>query len=138
MPRRLLTSLAALWLTTAVSAAAQASADSASGLLQARQFTEWFYTGQKDSVWAHLDDASRQEVGTPADLARQLDQATRQVGSEMDVVEENLRVADGKTIYNRLAKFSRSDEPIVLQWVFTRGGQITSFGLSPESPAGKR
>ena len=41
-----------------------------------RKYTQWLYTGQFDSLFVHMKEEMRSEMGSPDDMAAQFDQLT--------------------------------------------------------------
>lgn len=107
----------------------------ADSLAYARQLTNWFYGGQADSVFAHLDPEGRQR-GSVTEIQDQLAQITVRAGVETEVVEEKFVKRNGNTQYWRTAKFSEfTAEPLLFRWAFDKQGQIIGVGFGPASQA---
>jgi hypothetical protein len=110
-------------------AGAKAAVDS---LALARQFTQWFYNAQWDSLLAHSPAGERPSRD---EMQRQLDLLTARAGTETQVLEEKFVMRKGRPQYWRTAKFSAMEEPILLRWVIDPTGQIAGMGLGPASQA---
>jgi hypothetical protein len=104
-------------------------------LALARQFTQWFYNNQMDSLWAHHDEESRKSLGSAAYLERSLVQLTTNAGTETEVMEEKFVKRNGRTQYWRTARFTQMSEPILLRWVIGPRGELMGLGMGPLSQA---
>jgi len=131
--------------TTAASATASATATAAdpapvvhprvgNEIELGRKYTEWFYTAQFDSLWAHFDEDSRKEIGQASKMGEWLDQLTAQAGEETKVIEEKVVMRKGNPQYWRTASFSMMAEPLMLRWVIVNG-EIRGIGMNPASQA---
>jgi len=99
-----------------------------------RKYTEWFYTAQFDSLWAHFDEDSRKEIGQASKMGEWLDQLFVQAGEETKVIEEKVVMRNGNPQYWRTASFSMMAEPLMLRWVIVNG-EIRGIGMNPASQA---
>jgi len=99
-----------------------------------RKYTQWLYTGQFDSLFVHMKEEMRSEMGSPDDMAGQFDQFTAQVGDETGVVDEKVVMRKGNPQYWRTAEFSMAPEPIMIRWVIV-DGEIWGIGINPASQA---
>lgn len=99
-----------------------------------RKYTQWLYTGQFDSLFVHMKEEMRSEMGSPDDMAGQFDQFTAQVGDETGVVDEKVVMRKGNPQYWRTAEFSMAPEPIMIRWVIVNG-EIWGIGINPASQA---
>ena len=67
--------IAAVVLTTlSTSAGAQSTAAPQDSLAIARRFAEWFFTSQKDSLWAHSSDDLKGQMKSPDEWTTALEQ----------------------------------------------------------------
>jgi hypothetical protein len=99
-----------------------------------RNYTQWLYTAQFDSLFAHMSEEIRTDMGSPDAMAEQFDQFTAQVGEETKVVDEKVVMRKGNPQYWRTAEFSMAPEPIMIRWVIVNG-QIWGIGINPASQA---
>ena len=99
-----------------------------------RQFTALLYTAQFDSLFAHMSEELRTDMGSPDDMAAQWDQFSAQIGEETKVVDEMVVMRNGSPQYWRTADFSMAPEPIMIRWVIV-DGQIRGIGINPASQA---
>jgi hypothetical protein len=99
-----------------------------------RQFTALLYTAQFDSLFAHMSEDLRTDLGSPDDMAAQWDQFSARIGEETKVVDEMVVMRKGSPQYWRTAEFSMSPEPVMIRWVIV-DGQIRGIGINPASQA---
>jgi len=99
-----------------------------------RKYTQWLYTAQFDSLFAHMSDGMRTDMGSADTMAGQFDQFTAQVGEETKVLEEKVVMRKGNPQYWRTADFSMAPEPIMIRWVIV-SGEIQGIGINPASQA---
>jgi hypothetical protein len=99
-----------------------------------RQYTALLYTAQFDSLFAHMSEELRTDMGSPDDMAAQFDQFTAQVGEEIKVIDEMVVMRNGSPQYWRTADFSMAPEPIMIRWVIV-DGEIRGIGINPASQA---
>ena len=104
-------------------------------LALARKFTQWFYAGQADSLFAYSSDETKERMGSPAAWQERADQVAVRAGAETEVIEERFRMRNGRPQYWRTANFSQMSEPFLLRWVIDGEGKITGIGLGPLSQA---
>lgn len=133
-------------LSIALAVAAPASAQSApvtsdpTSLLWGRQFTEWFYSGQTDSIFALMDEERQRRSQTPTEMLKLLSTVQQQGGVETDVISEEVKpdtaVAGGYR-YIRRTHFSNVPQMVVrLVWVINGDRKIAGFGIRPEDQSG--
>jgi len=99
-----------------------------------RKYTQWFYTAQFDSLYAHMSEDARKEMGSASAMAEGLDQLTAQAGEETSVVSEKVVMRKGNPQYWRTANFSMMGEPLIIRWVIVNG-EIWGIGMNPASQA---
>jgi hypothetical protein len=99
-----------------------------------RKYTQWFYAAQFDSLWAHMSEDSRKEIGQASAMGEWLDQLTTHAGEETKVIEEKVVMRKGNPQYWRTADFSMMAEPLMLRWVIV-DGEIFGIGMNPASQA---
>jgi hypothetical protein len=117
--------------STALHAQQQLPADS---MELGRKFTEWFYTGQADSLLAYLV-VNPERPMTTDDIERSILQVASRAGNEVSVIEEKFITRNGARQYWRTAKMSILEEPFLLRWVITPEGKIGGLGMGPLSQA---
>ncbi len=100
-----------------------------------RQYSEWFFTSQVDSLWAHMSDDMKEGLGNPATIAEHLARLVSRAGTEVDVMEEKMVMRNGKPQYWRTSTYTMASEPIQLRWVIVENGAIAGVGMNPLSQA---
>lgn len=126
---------AVLALAGAVPAAAQ-QADSAA-LAQGRQYTQWLYAGQVDSLWARFSPDMRTAIPSAEALAAFQGQIQAQAGTETEVLGE--RILDpppepGLRVYVRSARFSSVPMTIDVVMAMDSAGTLQGFSVRPQQP----
>jgi hypothetical protein len=132
--RRLLVAVAAVALAGS-QVAAQAPAAPKDSLAFARTVSEWFFTAQKDSLWAHSSAEVRTQLEKPDAYVEALSQLTGRAGAEEKVIEEKFIKRKGNTQYWRTSKYSVEAEPVMLRFAFSPDFQIIGIGMNPASQA---
>ncbi|HMU60260.1 MAG TPA: hypothetical protein PKA66_00645 [Gemmatimonadales bacterium] len=99
-----------------------------------RQFTALLYTAQFDSLFAHMSEEMRTDMGSPDDMAAQWDQFAARIGEETKLVDEMVVMRNGSPQYWRTADFSMAPEPVMIRWVIV-DGEIRGIGINPASQA---
>jgi hypothetical protein len=126
---------AALTAFVAVPALAQQPADSAR-MRTGRSYTQWFYEGKTDTLWALFTPEMRGHAPTAGDLAAFRGQIAIQLGAETAVVSESVADDGGVTVYTRIARFEKAPAPLRLVWATDAGGRVSGFGVRPAGPQG--
>ena len=104
-----------------------------------RTLTSWIYSGKTTSVWAVLNNDMRMVFGTERVLKKFCDGIAKDAGRETGVISERVALATGVSIYIRTALFSKTVEPMVIEWTFDKAGSVHGLTISPEkSPAKSR
>jgi hypothetical protein len=117
---------------TPVSAHAQdAGVDS---LALARQYTQWLYAGEADSLLAHSTDETRVDM-VDGGFTRLSKMIADHAGFELEVSEETWKLRNGDCQYWRTAQFSATEEPILIRWVLDPQGRIAGIGAGPWTQA---
>ena len=99
-----------------------------------RKFTQWLFTAQFDSLFAHADADGQQTLGKPEEMQAHLDELVARLGDESEVIEEKVVMRNGKPQYWRTSNYSLAPEPFMLRWVIVKG-QIMGIGMNPASQA---
>lgn len=102
-------------------------------LALARQYSDWLYAGEADSLFGHTTDEARAELTTEL-YARTCELIAQRAGFEIDM-EETWKLRNGDCQYWRTATFSATEEPLLLRWVLDSAGRISGLGLGPYSQA---
>lgn len=122
---------------TAALAPAQALAQDApvDSLALARQYTQWLYAGEVDSLLAHSTEETRTKMGASGDFTRVSELIAERGGFELEVSEETWKLRNGDCQYWRTAQFSAMDEPLLIRWVLDPQGRIDGLGAGPFTQA---
>ena len=131
--------LGALFTSSAVAQEAQPEAGTiqppADTLAIGRRATEFFYNGEIDSLWAMLTPAFQEGLGGPDKLLERLDFLSDRAGTEVDLIEESIRMRNGRPQYWRVAEFDLAPEPLLIRWVISPEGKVSGQGLGLASQA---
>jgi len=120
--------LATLFGVPAGSRAQEAAVDS---LGLARQYTQWLYAGEADSLLAHSTDETRAEMTESGAFTSLSQMIAERAGFELEVSEETWKLRNGDCQYWRTAQFSAMEEPLLLRWVLDPRGRIEGIGAGP-------
>lgn len=97
-----------------------------------RKASEWFYSGNLDSLWAHQRDTTDWESRSKFDeeWKDRLYELTQRAGFEEEVLDEEFVKRNGQTQYWRTARFNLMiSEPLMIRWVII-DGSLAGFGLN--------
>jgi hypothetical protein len=130
--RLMVLAIGAASLAPATALAQEAPVDS---LALARQYTEWLYAGEADSLLAHSTEETRTEMGASGDFTRISQMIAERAGFEIEVSEETWKLRSGNCQYWRTAQFSAMDEPLLIRWVLDPLGRIEGLGAGPFTQA---
>ena len=91
-------------------------------LQEGRDYTNLFYAGKANDIWANLSPAMK-KVFSEADaiLGMQL-QTKGQLGAETEVVEEHVLLQEDFVVYQRIVMFQKITTPEIVQWTFDHEG----------------
>ena len=120
---------------TGSAAAAQTPAQSTDSLAFARKISEWFFTAQKDSLWAHSSADMKTQLEKPDSFVDALNDLSARAGAEDKVVEEKFVKRKGNTQYWRTSKYSLVGEPVMVRFAFSPDFTIIGIGMNPASEA---
>jgi len=104
-------------------------------LALARQYTQWLYAGEVDSLLAHSTDEVRAEMTESGGFSRYAQTIGERAGFELEVSEETWKLRNGDCQYWRTAQFSQMEEPLLLRWVLDPRGRIEGIGAGPLTQA---
>ena len=128
---RILT-IGALSLAPASARAQEAAVDS---LALARQYTQWLYAGEADSLLAHSTDATRAGDPMGEGYIRYSQMIAERAGFELEVSEETWKLRNGDCQYWRTSQFSEMEEPLLIRWELDPRGRIEGIGAGPLTQA---
>lgn len=103
-------------------------------LALARQYTQWLYEGEADSLVAHGSAEARASFLTVEGVVQQSSRVVEMLGFEVDLIEETWKLRSGRCEYWRTASFSNVDEFVLLRWVLNVEGEIDAANIGPASP----
>ena len=131
--RRLSTALAILTPMLAMPVVAQeAPVDT---IAVGRRATMFFYDGEMDSLWTMFTPSYQEKLGSIEQLFERFDFLSERAGDEVAVIEETIKMRNGRPQYWRVAEFDLAPEPILLRWVISPEGKISGQGLGLASQA---
>lgn len=104
-------------------------------LALARQYTQWLYAGEVDSLLAYTTDEVRPQMTEGETFARLNQMIVQRAGFELEVSEETWKLRNGDCQYWRTAQFSQMEEPLLLRWVLDPRGRIEGIGAGPLTQA---
>jgi hypothetical protein len=119
--------------TTPVCAAAQ-QADSV-GLMRGRQYAQWLYAGQVDSLWARFAPQMRAAIPSAEAMRGMQQQIQAQTGAETEVVGDRIvetPQAPGLLVYVRSARFATAPMVLDLTIALDSAGAIHGLNLRPQ------
>jgi hypothetical protein len=108
--------------------------------INGRLYTQWFYKDKLDLLWDHFTDDEKlvyQDIDT---LAASREEFINEFGKETGVVSERVISVDQMRLYERVATFDKSGDPVMLQWTLdsSKSFRIALFevrALPPEGPS---
>ena len=104
-------------------------------LALARQYTQWLYAGETDSLLAHSTGETRVDDPEGDDFTRLSKMIADHAGFELEVSDETWKLRNGDCQYWRTAQFSATEEPILIRWVLDPQGRIEGVGAGPWTQA---
>lgn len=100
-----------------------------------RTYAQWFYEGKLADLWLKLSPVVRQAFGSEAKFRAFREQTVSRLGSEKQVLGENVAASGILQIYRRTALFQQS-EGAEIQFAFAPSGAIASFSIDAPRAAG--
>lgn len=132
--KRLITTVA-IAVACGIPVAARGQDASVDSLALARQYTQWLYAGEIDSLLAHTADEVRAQMPEGETFSRLNQMIAQRAGFELEVSEETWKLRNGDCQYWRTAQFSQMEEPLLLRWVLDSRGRIEGIGAGPLTQA---
>lgn len=99
-----------------------------------RRATELFYAAKIDSLWLMFSPGVQESLTEDA-LWDRLDVFQQRAGSEVRLLDESIKMRNGRPQYWRTAEYDIATEPILLRWVITDDGKLGGMGMGPASMA---
>lgn len=140
MPREWTGSIAAvMFLAGCVGSSPRSGSegDNRSSMLDiGRQLTQAFFAGNLQPLWNRMTSDMRDATGgSVADLEIFREKVADLAGEELEVLDEDMLREEELNVYRRTSIFSKTTEPIVVQWALDRDGAIADFFIRPAEPA---
>lgn len=114
------------------SAAAPSDAQAGSAMEQGRALTSRFYAKELNALWPQLSTEVQTKLGGQDKFVAFREQVEQELGSETKVLDEAVANTPPYRIYMRTASFSKSQQPIIVQWALTTEGQVAGFYIKPK------
>lgn len=119
---------------SAQTATARPEVTDAEWILLGRRITEWFFTGQTDSLLVHMSPDLIARVGGTAGLLQKRENVLARLGGETAVIVDTVSKSSGRIQYWRESRFELGPpEPEVMRMVFNAEGLVIETALSPLS-----
>jgi hypothetical protein len=119
--------------TTATTGAESAAATQpASPLERGRALTARFYERKTAELWPQLGPKMREVLGTEQKFAAFRHQVDAELGAETKVIDETVSDTPPYRVYIRTASFSKTPQPVIVQWAFDEGGTVAGFIIQPK------
>lgn len=131
---RMRVAAAALALAAGPVGAAAQQADSPS-LVRGRQYAQWLYAGQVDTLWALFSPQMRAALPTADAMRTMQQQIQAQTGAETEVLAERIvdpPPAPGLVVYVRSARFALPPMVLDLTIAMDSAGTIHGLNLRPQ------
>ncbi|CAN5882031.1 hypothetical protein BH20GEM1_BH20GEM1_04030 [soil metagenome] len=125
----------AIGATSLAPVSARAQEAAVDSLALARQYTQWLYAGEADSLLAHSTDETRVDDPQGDGFTRLSRMIADHAGFELEVSEETWKLRNGDCQYWRTAQFSDMEEPLLVRWVLDPQGRIEGMGAGPWTQA---
>lgn len=101
-----------------------------------RQMTNWFYSSEVDSLWAHTAPEMQQQLGSKDKWSEMIGEFVQRAGMESELVEERWVKRNGLRQYWHIFRATEfTAEPLMLRWVLIPGKMIGGLGMNPLSRA---
>lgn len=96
-----------------------------------RAQSEAFLAGDIAGVWEDMAPPMREAFGTIESLQAFRDSLTRDFGEEVEVLNEQVQPGEGVEAYVRTSRWSKSEPPLLMQWVFDAEQKVVGFLVQP-------
>ena len=130
--------LAAVPLALAGAAPVAAQQADSVAIARGRQYTQWLYAGQTDSLYARFSPQMRAAIPTVDALTSFQQRIQEQLGGETEVVRERIvdpSPAPGLDVYVRNARFSSVTMVVDVVMAMDSAGTIQGFSVRPQQQA---
>lgn len=93
-------------------------------LQQGQQFTDWLYQGKLQQLYSRFSSSMRRTVGGLDGLTAFQNKLTDQLGKEVSIVRQDARPILGRTVYDRIARFDKTQKQVQVEWTWDSAGTI--------------
>lgn len=114
----------------AASSQAQQAETTATAVEQGRIFTEWFYQGELETLYAQFSPEMKEALSLEA-LTQFQTQVADQFGQEAEVLDEKVTPYQQYAIYDRIVTFEKYDNPMIVEWTIGPEQIIYGFFVRP-------
>jgi hypothetical protein len=120
--------------TAATSAVAEPTAEARphSPLERGRALTARFYERKTAELWPQLGAQMQGVLGSEQKFAAFRQQVDTDLGEETKVIDETVSDTPPYRVYIRTASFSKTEQPVVVQWAFDDAGEVAGFIVQPK------
>lgn len=129
---------AAVLVLAAAPVCAAAQQDDSPSLARGRQYAQWLYAGQVDSLWTRFAPQMRTAIPSTEAMRTMQQQIQAQTGAETEVLGERIMdppPAPGVAVYVRSARFAAAPVVLDLTIVLDSAGTIHGLNLRPQAQA---
>lgn len=125
-----------LFLAIALATAMQAHAlQDDPHMERGRELTRAFYEGDLDPVVEAFTDQMHTALGGGDGLATFRDQVLGQLGTEAELLDEQVTESAGHHVYQRRVRFQNAPDPVLVTWAFDAQQRVAGFSIRPEEAA---
>jgi hypothetical protein len=103
-----------------------------SPLERGRVLTARFYERKTAELWPQLGPRMQEVLGSEQKFAAFRQQVDADLGDETKVIDETVSDTPPYRVYIRTASFSKTPQPVVVQWAFDEGGTVAGFIIQPK------
>lgn len=101
----------------------------------ARQYTQWLYDGQADSLLAHSSTWALERYATREEWQRRSEMVGERLGWETSIIDETWKTVNGRCQHWRTAQFSSFSQPFMIRWMLNEQWEIMGLQLGAASAA---
>jgi hypothetical protein len=125
--------LAVFVVSLAGSAAAQEEVDLSTTQGRGDACSKWFYAQEFDKLEAlGVTQTMADALAPGGGFAGFWSAVDDQLGSEVEMLSEEVSQEEGMDVYLRTTRFEKFDGQIEIQWVFDGDGAIAGFAIRPK------
>lgn len=105
-------------------------------LERGRAFTRAFHEGALDTIVVTFTPAMREAMPTVEALAQFRSGLRANLGTEAELLDENVRLLPGMGIYERTVRFANAPGvPMLVEWAFDSEGRVAGFSVRASEAA---